>query len=153
MYQPAIDHRRCGADRRVKAVSLRFPERRRGFARRQAGRGRLGTAYGSMIAAYRARPHLLAAVLVAIAALNVADLLLTLRALELGADELNPIMATLLDSNLAVASAFKVTMGIAVVTVIWLLRRYRLILEASLFILAGFTLLATYGVVSLVMAG
>ena len=152
MYQPVIDHRRA-TDRRVKAVSLRFPERRRGFARRQAERGRLGTAYGSMIAAYRSRPHLLAVVLVAIAALNVADLLLTVRALDLGAAELNPIMAALFDSNLALAATFKLAMGAAVVAAIWLLRRYRLILEASLFILAGFALLTTYSAVSLVLAG
>lgn len=152
MYEQAIDLRR-GTDRRVKAVSFRFPDRRRGFTRREAERGRLGAAYGTMLSAYRFRPHLLAVVLVAIAALNVADLLLTVRALDLGAAELNPIMAALLEVDMALASTFKVTIGVAVVATMWLLRRYRLILEASLVILAGFTLLTAYSAVSVLLAG
>lgn len=152
MYQPAIDHRR-GIDRRVARYAFRFPDRRSGFARRQPERGRLGTAYGSMLSVYRSRPQLLAVVLVAIAVLNIADLLLTVRALELGAAELNPIMAALIESNLALAATFKVTIGIAVVAAMWLLRRYRLILEASIVNLAGFALLTTYTTASLLMAG
>jgi len=106
-----------------------------------------------MLAAYRSRPQLLAVVLAAIALLNVADLLLTVQALELGAAELNPIMAAMIEADLALASAFKVTLGLAVVAVMWLLRRYRLILEASLVLLVGFTLLTTYSAASLLMAG
>jgi len=152
MCEQAIDHRR-GSDRRVKAVSFRFPDRRHGFARRQAERGRLVTAYRQMLGAYRSRPQLLAGVLTAIAILNGADLLLTIRALELGAAELNPIMATLLDSNLVLATSFKVTIGLAVVATMWMLRRYRLILEMSLALLAGFTVLTAYSLTSLLAAG
>ena len=152
MYQTAIEDRR-GADRRVARFAFRYPDRRRGFVRRQADLGRLATAHGTVLAAYRSKPQVLAIVLAAIATLNIADLLLTIRALELGAAELNPIMAALLETNLAVASAFKVTIGVAVVAAMWLLRRYRLVLELSLVILAGFIVLTTYSATSLLLAG
>ncbi len=152
MPEQMVDQRR-GIDRRVKHLSLRFPDRRLGFTRRQIHGSSPRIAYHRMLAAYRYRPQALAVVLVTVALLNVADLALTLRALDRGAVELNPIMAMLLGSDPLLASIFKVTIGVGVVVAMWLMRRYRRVLEASLVLLGGFTLLVVYSLTMLVISG
>lgn len=122
-------------ERRIGHVRFRFPERRTGFDRR-ASDGR--------IAWYRDRPHIVAAVLTAVLLLNLADYLLTLRALDRGATEVNPIMAVLFDVGPAVAGSVKLLLTLGVVLVIWQMRGYRRILEISLVALAGFTLVLAY---------
>ena len=91
-------------------------------------------------------------VLVAVAALNLADFLLTIRALERGASEVNPVMAALFDVDPAVAGAVKLLLGLGVVLVIWQMRNYRRILEVSLVALAGFSLVLAYQL-ALVVSG
>lgn len=152
MLEQIVDHR-FGQDRRVKTISFRIPDRRLGFPRRQHDDRSALTAYSRTLAAYRNRPRALATVLAAVAMLNIADLVLTVRALELGAAELNPIMAALLNSNLLLAATFKVTIGFGVVASMWTMRRYRLILEASVLLLGGFTLLTVYSLTSLLSSG
>ena len=91
--------------------------------------------------------------LVTVAMLNVVDLALTLRAIEFGAVELNPIMAALLGTDPVVAAVFKVTIGLGVVAVMWVMRGYRRVLEASLVLLGGFTLLTACSLTMLLVSG
>ena len=76
--------------------------------------------------------------------LNVADYLLTVRALDRGAIEVNPLMAALFDIDPTLAGAIKVLLGIGVVLVIWQMRRYRRILQVSLIALAGLSVVFAY---------
>ena len=124
-----------GPDRRRRRAMFRFPDRRTGFDRRRPG---------GLLAWYRDRPAVIAAALAAIVALNVADYTLTVQALERGAREANPIMATLFAHDPALALAFKLFTATAVVLVIWQLRRYRKILGVSLLAVGGFGLLVVY---------
>ncbi len=152
MVEQMVDHRR-GPDRRVKRFSFRFPDRRLGFVRRRI-RGRPArAAYNRMLAGYRYKPQVLALVLGAVAILNIADLVVTLRSVELGAVELNPIMAALIDTDPLLASLFKVTIGLGVVAAMWAMRRYRRVLEASLLLLGGFTVVVGYSLAMLMATG
>ena len=123
------------ADRRATGNGFHFPDQRAGFDRRRPN-GAVGW--------YRDRPHLIAAVLVTVVLLNIADYLLTVRALDRGASEANPIMAALFEVSPAVAGSVKLTLVLVVVAVIWNMRRYRRILEVSLVALAGFSLVLAY---------
>jgi hypothetical protein len=82
--------------------------------------------------------------LAAVIALNLADFLLTVRALDRGATEVNPVMAALFDVDPAVAGAVKLLLGVGVVIVVWQMRRYRRILEVSVVALVGFSALVGY---------
>lgn len=147
-----VDERRAPRDRRRRRASFRFPERRLGFERRLPPPASMRGTYLRVLDAYHKDSTLLTAVLAAIIGLNLADLLLTARALEMGATELNPIMATLFDADLVLAGLFKVVVGGIVVLGIWTLRRYRRALELSWFALAGFSLLMVYHVAALMAA-
>ncbi len=139
-------------DRRVHRASFRLPERRTGFARRlpAGGAGR----FTLLLEAYRDRPGLIALAIGMIVGLSAADLLLTLRALDLGAVELNPAMAWLLEVGPWAAAAFKLSTALAVGAVTWAMRRYRRILEASL-LLAGImtAVLVHHAVGAIVLSG
>jgi hypothetical protein len=147
-----VDERRAFRDRRRQRASFRFPERRLGFERRLPPTTSVRGTYLRVLDVYRKDSTLLTAVLAAIIGLNLADLLLTARALEMGASELNPFMATLFDADMVLAGLFKVIVGGVVVLGIWALRPYRRALELSLLALAGFSLLMVYHVVALVAA-
>jgi hypothetical protein len=122
-------------DRRVAGAAFRFPDRRTGFDRRvDAG----------VVGWYRDRPGLIAIALSALVLLNIADFTLTLRALDLGAREANPVMAGLLNLSPALAGTVKVGLTVLVAAAIWKMRRYRRILQISLVALAGFTMLVIY---------
>ncbi len=97
-----------------------------------------------MLDAYRARPGAVAVVLVAFLGLNLADLLLTVRALDRGATEANPVIGLLFSVDPVVAGAFKLTITLAVAVTIWKMRRYRLMLETSLVVVAGLTVVLAY---------
>lgn len=135
-----IERRRT--ERRTRRVSLHWPERRRGFERRMASPGR--RRYQHALTRYGGHPWLLITVLTAVVALNGVDLVLTVHLLHGGAVELNPIMARMLDVDVALAAAVKVTLGVAVVAVLWMLRRYRRALEASVVILALLVAVVAY---------
>lgn len=143
MIQQGVD-RRQHVDRRISRLAFRFPDRRLGFSRRQVTVGQARSAWRRLVAAYRDAPQAPAFVLAAVVALNIADLLLTFRAIELGALELNPIMAALIDTDPLLAALFKTTTVVGVAGVMWATRRYRLVLEASLVLLAAFTVLTLY---------
>lgn len=123
------------AERRTARAAFRYAERRTGFDRR---------AMDGAIAWYRDRPQFIAAALVAVVLLNLADFLLTVRALERGASEANPVMAALFEASPALAGSIKLLLGLAVVLVIWRMRRYRRILQISLLALAGFSAVLAY---------
>lgn len=136
--------RRGTGDRRRRRLAMRYPERRSGFDRRMPYAAGVRRSYTRMLLAYRESPMLLASVLGGFVALNALDMLLTWRALQLGAVEANPVMAGLLGFDLGLAVAFKLTVGVAVALVIWRMRRYRRVLETSLILVAGFSLLLAY---------
>lgn len=129
--QPSVDERRNRPDRRTRRVSFHYPERRSGFDRR-------GTAAPTasiptrLLSAYRDSPVAIAVAVLAFVALSAADLLLTLRALEAGATEANPVMAALFEQGPLAAGAFKMTLAVGVAVVMWAGRRYRRVLELSL---------------------
>ncbi len=132
---------RGGGERRVRTVSLRYPEQRTGFDRRAT------SCYQSALTAYRREPGAIAAVLGLILALNAADLILTVRALGRGTGEANPLMAWLFDQHTVLAAIFKLAVGLAVTAVIWRLRRYRRVLELSIVLTALFGLVLSYHLV------
>lgn len=79
-----------------------------------------------------------------ITALNIADLVLTQRALGLGAVEGNPLMAVLFEIDPFLAGALKIGVGLVVVGLLWALRRYRRALEFSIIALVGMGLVFAY---------
>ncbi len=125
-------------ERRIRTVSLRYPEQRTGFDRRATSR------YQSALTAYRREPGAIAAVLGLILVLNAPDLILTVRALGRGIGEANPLMAWLFEQHIGLAAIFKLAIGIAGTVVIWRLRQYRQMLELSIVLAAIFGLILSY---------
>ncbi len=130
-------------ERRTRRAAFRLPERRTGFDRRVGG---------GVVVWYRDHPGAIAIALAGVLVLNVADLLLTLRALDRGAREANPVMALLFEIGPAAAGTTKLVLALGVVLVIWHMRRYRRILQVSLVALGGFGLVLAYQL-SLVFSG
>jgi hypothetical protein len=100
--------------------------------------------YRDWLLAYRQNQRTLALVLAVITALNVADLVLTQRALGLGAVEGNPLMAVLFEADPVMAGVMKIGVGLGVVGLLWALRRYRRALEFSIIALVGMGLVFVY---------
>ncbi len=132
-------------------MSLRVPERRSGFDQRRPVGGPLRRGYHRVLDTYRHRPRALLAVLVVFVALNTADLVLTVRAIGLGAEEANPVMAWLLGVDPVVAAAYKLGIGAAAALVMFAMRRYRRILEASVALTGCFSALFGYHVIGVVL--
>ena len=126
---------RRAVERRGSHVRFRWPDRRTGFDR---------ITPAGVIGWYRDHPNVIATVLVGVVLLNLADYLLTLRALDRGASEFNPVMAALFDVGPAAAGSVKLLLGLGVVLVMWQLRRYRRILAVSLVALGGFSAVLVY---------
>lgn len=137
-----MDDRRQG-DRRTANLSLRYPDRRYGFPRRSP-QGPLSRRYVSGLAAIRDNSTLLVLLASLLLALNIADLNLTRRALEAGAVEVNPLMAVLFDSDMALATAVKLGFSALVVGGLWVMRRYRPALSLLVYASIGMGLLVTY---------
>jgi len=148
MTSTGVLDRRDRPDRRVRSSSFHYPERRTGFDRRAPGT----SAHLRLLEAYRRSPALIAWCVAGIVALSAADLLLTWRLITMGASEVNPVMARLYDSGLASAAALKGAVTLAVVGGIWLMRRYRRVLEFSLAALVLFAALVAYEAVGLISA-
>lgn len=135
---------RRNRDRRRSRISLVWPDRRTGFDRREPQLGSLRARYRDWLLAYRRNQRTLALVLAIITALNVADLVLTQRALGLGAVEGNPLMAVLFEADPVMAGVMKIGVGLVVVGLLWALRRYRRALEFSIIALVGMGLVFVY---------
>jgi hypothetical protein len=131
-------------DRRLQRTPLYFPERRSGFDRRTPGglRGR----YNAALLSYRENESAFLLVLATIVVFNYMDYHLTLRVLEAGGSELNPIMARLFGIGPEAAAAAKLGSVGAVSLILLALRRYRRTLEASLFLLVAYSVLMFYHV-------
>lgn len=145
----SVGERRRDPDRRVRRVSLHHPERRSGFDRREPEPGTLRSVWLRLLTAYRDSSVAVAVVVLGFVALSAADLMLTLRALEAGATELNPVMAALFERSPALAGAFKLSIAVAVAAVLWTARRHRRILELSLVATGLMGALLVYHLVSL----
>ena len=87
--------------------------------------------------------------LVAVNLLNVADLALTLAALESGGSEANPILRPLLAYSPLWAGVFKVAAVLAATLLVWQARRYRKVLIVAVLTLAVFTGVLVYHLVGL----
>jgi len=139
----ARDERRVD-DRRQHARFV-LHERRSGFDRRQrAHRTHVGARFDATLVYLRDNTSALLAVLTLANLLSMIDLMLTWRALRLGAIEANPLMHRLLDWNPTVAGIVKVSLVVAVSGVIWALRRYRLLLKVACLALAVFAAVVVY---------
>jgi hypothetical protein len=136
--------RRRRVDRRVRRSLIRFPERRSGFERRGRDRSRIGRAYDRALLDYRSRPYRFLLVLATITVFNFLDFMLTIRALQAGSSELNPVMARLFSISPTVAAVVKLGAGGLAVTILLALRRYKRTLEASLLLLIAFSVLMVY---------
>lgn len=131
-------------ERRMNRSPFRFPERRSGFDRRNADgwRGR----YHAELRRYADRPSTLLLVLATIVVFNFMDLYLTVRVLDAGGSELNPVMEHLFSLGPMAAALAKLgVVGVAVL-VLLALRRYRRTLEVSLLLLVSYSLLMIYHV-------
>ena len=132
-------------ERRLHRTPLHFPERRTGFDRRRrpGWRGR----YQSDLRRYAERPRTILLVLATIVVFNFMDLVLTLRVLDAGGTELNPLMASLFSIGPHAAAVVKLGLVGGAVLVLLALRRYRRALELSLLVLVAFSLLMIYHVI------
>jgi hypothetical protein len=126
---------RRATDRRVNRRSLYYPERRTGFDRR---------ARSALTSALRDQPVALISILVVINMLSVADWLLTLRVLEAGAGEGNPVLAAMLASNPAGAFLFKLAATLGVTIALWSWRKYRAVLVTAIGALLLYAALMAY---------
>ena len=85
-------------------------------------------------------------VLATIIVFNYVDYLLTIRVLQAGGSELNPIMAHLFELSPTVAATAKLGTVGAAALILLVLGRYRRTLEVSLVLLVTFTALMFYHV-------
>ena len=122
-------------DRRHPRLCFTAVERRTGFDRRH-------TSAGTLLRSVRDNPAILFALLMAVNAMNVLDLLLTVGALRAGyATEGNLLMAQLLSQDVATAALFKFAVVGAVSAAIWAERRYRPVLRVAFIAAGGFVVI------------
>lgn len=130
-------------ERRGRCCSFCWTENRSGFDNRQ--HPARGAAWlRQTIMAMRDNPGLLLQVLLLFNIYNVADFVLTARALAVGSREINPVMRALFAADPLLAGVFKIATGLAVTLVIWRLRRFRLILQLGLFVFFLYVALIAY---------
>ena len=82
-------------------------------------------------------------------ALNAFDLGMTYRLVDLGAVELNPIMAAALSAGWMWAIGLKGSITIGVAAGLWFGRRHRLVRQAGVAFVAVFAVLALYQLVNI----
>jgi len=129
--------RRTGHDRRSRRARTHFPERRTGFDRRiDPSIGRRRAAYLRRIRRISDSPARSAVLMASIVALNVADMAFTFAALDRGLEELNPVVAALLDTGHGFAAFVKIGVAVVLAAAGWRFRRYRRVIEAALLVAA-----------------
>lgn len=136
---------------RRRRAGFRLHERRTGFDRRGKQSNGPGGLYRSFLVRLREDARLLAVLLGLINILNLADLSLTLVALERGGQEANPVLAPLFSFSPYAAAAFKAAMVLAVSLVVWDGRRYRRLLETGLVVMGIFMLVVAYQIGGLLL--
>jgi hypothetical protein len=145
--------RRTQRDRRSRRTAARFPERRTGFDRRtDPSAGRVRVAYLEWIRRLSQSPERAAVLMISIVALNVADVAFTFRALDRGLQEVNPVMAGLLDAGHGVAAFVKIGVSVALASAGWWFRRFRRVIEVGLLVAALMSLVVLYHVLTLSVA-
>jgi len=82
-------------------------------------------------------------------ALNALDLAMTLRTVDLGAVELNPVMASALAAGLGWAVALKGVVTAGVAAGLWFGRRHQAVRRAGVGFVAVFVMLAVYQLLNL----
>lgn len=124
--------------------------RRSGFDRRRNDcRSPVAVALEAPLLRLRDRPELLAQLLVLINLLSVLDLLITLTVLRMGAVELNPVMARLLEWGPGPAAGAKIGVVMLGTLGLWLLRRRRAALTTTIFLLAAYGSLVAFELIGL----
>jgi len=136
----AASERRQADRRSAHQVTLRWPERRTGFDRREAY---------PVLRMLRSSGALLLSVLVLLNIMSLIDLSLTSYELALGVAEGNPVMRMAFDAGPAAVIAVKVGVMLLVSAVIWWLRRYRRILQLSVASVGAYAALLIYHVAGL----
>jgi hypothetical protein len=127
-------------------------ERRTGFDRRgPISGGAVAVRFEGLLRGLRDSASSLRVILITVNILNVADFLLTLNALAMGASEANPVMRSLFNVDPVYAGIFKFLAILGVTLLVWRCRRYRSALQASLIVLAVFTLVFVYHIVGLTL--
>lgn len=121
---------RRSADRRRWSEPVDV-DRRTGFDRRTPSSG-FADRYVRVLRAYRDNPRAILLTLAVFTTLNLADLLLTLRSLSLGAREANPAMKALFDIHPMWAGVVKMGIGMVAAEIVWELRRRRSALALSI---------------------
>jgi hypothetical protein len=142
--QKQLERRRL---ERRQEHSFRWAEKRSGFDKRrlqQPGKAAVLAWIGEMAVAMRNHPGRLIKVLLLFNIFNLADYFLTVNALAAGHEELNPVMRFLFAADPLLAGIFKIVTGLAVTALIWHCRRFRLMLQFSLFAFGLYLLLIAY---------
>jgi hypothetical protein len=126
-------------------------ERRSGFDRRlNTCRSPFSVALEAPVLRLHRDPVLLAELLILINILSAVDLFITFNVLRLGAIELNPLMAYLLDLGPLPATLAKVGVMVAATGGLWLLRGHRPALTTALVLLVAYGTLVTFEMVGMV---
>jgi Domain of unknown function (DUF5658) len=121
------------ADRRTAPRTLRYPERRTGFDRREA----------SWLGVLRANERLVLVFLGLFVVMSAMDWALTLHALGNGAIEANPVIAALLGHRLS-ALFFKMGVTVVVALLFWKNRKYKHVLATLVAVVVGYAMLMVY---------
>jgi hypothetical protein len=138
-HRAATDQRR-GERRRESRFVLR--ERRTGYDRRKDSPRGLVPACVHVWC--REHAWLLPAILIAANLLSLADIVLTLRVLEAGAVEVNPLLKVLLEFDVYLAATVKAALVAIASLLIWRYRWHRRILPLALVVLAVFAAVVAY---------
>ena len=133
-------------DRRRHRLSFVLHERRTGFDRRRSSRTGWWT---SLLLYIREHPTILVIALLGLNVMNALDMMLTLRATDLGANEANPIIRALLGTGVPLAFAVKLLVVALASLAIWRLKRYRAGLMAGVIVAAAYATVVVYHVVNL----
>ena len=137
-------------DRRQRR-RLIMTERRSGFDRRRSVcSSPVAVAVEAPALRLSDRSALLVELLVLVNLFSAIDLLITLELLRLGAVELNPIMARLLESGLGTAAAAKLGVVLLGTLGLWLLRRHRAAPTTAVALVAVYGSLVTFELVGLI---
>ena len=144
-HAPGSHSERRDVERRTQRRWV-WRERRSGFDRRRRSESRFGTTLEGALEVLRDNPLALIGLLALTNVLSVLDFVFTMWALEQGAIEANPVMAALLSSDPVVAATVKILIVAAVSLLIYLLRRYRLMLKVALFSTGLFAAIVLYHV-------
>lgn len=126
-------------------------ERRSGFDRRRnLCRSPFRAALEAPALRLRDEPVLLIELLVLVNLLSILDLIITLMVLEMGAVELNPVMAYLIELGTLPAAVAKISVVAFATLGLWLLRRHRMALTTAVLLLAAYGSLIVFELIGLI---